>query len=183
VFCFSWSRGVAPCYVVRLESITRRGHHDGRLVDAAAFLAAVRRLRAARGSENPMSDTDSHRPEWVRCNDHRRDVEEVHYCRRGRFGRGDCDLPPWPVSKHDLDARCHYSPTGELWRRIYGGSYVSPRSRRPFRRQWFSTERTAQRAILRSLTRDANSGGEIDEEVIDHRQTHRHATYGGGYWD
>ncbi|MGV0740631.1 hypothetical protein ABQF35_30285 [Mycobacterium syngnathidarum] len=130
-----------------------------------------------------MSHTDSHRPDWVRCNDHRGGVEEVHYCRRGRFGRGGCDLPAWPVSKHDLDAHCRYSPTGELWQRIYGGSYVSPPSRKPFRRQWFASERTAQRAILRSLTRDANSGGVVDDDVIDNRQTHRYAMWGGGYWD
>ncbi|MBF9519537.1 hypothetical protein [Mycobacteroides chelonae] len=34
-----------------------------------------------------------------------------------------------------------------------------------------------------AVTRDANSGGDVDEDVIDNRQTHRHATWGGGYWD
>lgn len=130
-----------------------------------------------------MSDTDKTRPVWVQCNDNRADVVIWHASRCDRSGGGACDLPAWPVDKHHLDARCHYSPTGELSRRLYGGSYVTTRSRRPFRRSWFSSERTAQRAILRSLTRDAMFGGDVDEDVIDHRHTHRHATWGGGYWD
>ncbi|ULP48353.1 hypothetical protein [Mycolicibacter virginiensis] len=60
---------------------------------------------------------------------------------------------------------------------------MAPPSRQPFRREWFASERAAQRRIARSLTRDANSGGEVAEDVIDDRQTHRHASYGGGWWD
>lgn len=129
-----------------------------------------------------MSDTDKTRPEWVQCNDHRRDVTASHSYRCHGTGGAACDLPPWPVDKHHLDTGCRYRPAGALWQRIYGG-YVVTHSRRPFRRGWFSSERSTQRAILRSLTRDAMFGGEVDENVIDHRQTHRHATYGGGYWD
>ncbi|OBA98299.1 hypothetical protein A5666_22940 [Mycolicibacterium fortuitum] len=129
-----------------------------------------------------MSDNDAHRPDWVQCNDYRRDVTVSHSYRCHGTGGAACDLPEWPVDKQDLDTRCCYRPTGELWQRIYGG-YVVTRSRKPFRRQWFASERTAQRVILRSLTRDAMFGGEVDENVIDHRQTHRHTTYGGGYWD
>lgn len=130
-----------------------------------------------------MSDTDSHRPVWVQSNDNRADVTVSHSYRCHGTGGGACDLPEWPVDKHHLDTGCSYRPTGELWQRIYRGSYVSPRSRRQFRRQWFSSERTAQRAILRSLTRDAMHGGDVDENVIDDRQTHRFGTYGGGWWD
>jgi hypothetical protein len=130
-----------------------------------------------------MSDTDSTRPEWVQCNDRRRDVTVSHSYRCHGSGGIACDLPEWPVSRHDLDTACCYRPTAELSRRIYGDTYVTPRSRTVYRRMWFSSERTAQRAILRGLTRDANSGGEIDEDRIDNRQTHRHATYGGGWWD
>lgn len=130
-----------------------------------------------------MSHTDAHRPEWVQCNDHRRDVTVSHSYRCDRTGGAACDLPEWPVDKHHLETGCCYRPTGELWQRVYRGSYVSPRSRRPFRRAWFSSERTAQRVILRSLTRNAMYGGEVDEDAVDHRQTHRYATYGGGYWD
>ncbi len=132
---------------------------------------------------NPISDTDSTRPVWLQLNDHRGDVTVRHGSRCHRSRGTDCDLPAWPVSKPDLDTRCYYAPTGELWQRVYGGSYVTPRSRKPFRRSWFSSERTAQRVILRSLTRDANSGGEIDEDRIDDRQTGRYRMYGGGWWD
>ncbi|SIH16643.1 hypothetical protein [Mycobacteroides abscessus] len=130
-----------------------------------------------------MSDTDAHRPEWVQCNDYRRDVTASHSCRCHGTGGAACDLPEWPVDKHDLDTGCSYRPAGKLWQRIYGGSYVSPRSRKPFRRNWFAAERSAQRAILRSLTRDATYGGDVDEGVIDDRQTRRYATWGGGWWN
>lgn len=128
-----------------------------------------------------MSRTDAHRPVWVRLNDRRGDVVAVHLCERS--AGADCDLPPWPVDQRHRDTHCYYRPVGELRERAYRGSYVWPRSRRPFRRAWFGSERTAQRAVLRSLTRDANSSGEIDEDRIDHRQTHRYAEYGGGWWD
>ena len=130
-----------------------------------------------------MSDTDKTDPVWVRLNDHRGDVVATHSYRCHGSGGANCDLPAWPVGKHELGTLCCYLPTGELWERIYGGSYVSPPSRQRSRREWFASERTAQRAILRSLTRDAMRGGEVDEDVIDNRQTHRHAMYTGGWWD
>ncbi|MDH6245513.1 hypothetical protein [Mycobacterium sp. OTB74] len=130
-----------------------------------------------------MSHTDSHRPAWVQCNDHRRDVVADHSHRCHSSGGADCDLPAWPVDKHHNETRCCYHPAAELPQRIYGGSYVTPRSRKPYRRMWFGSERTAQRAILRALTRDAMHGGDVDDDVIDHRQTHRHTEYGGGWWD
>lgn len=130
---------------------------------------------------NPMSHTDSHRPAWVQYNDHRRDVVTSHICHRS--GGADCDLPAWPVDRHHNDTSCCYRPTGELWQRIYGGSYVAVRSRRSFRRSWFDSERTAQRAILRRLTREAMYGGEVEEDRIDNRQTHRYAAWNGGWWD
>lgn len=130
-----------------------------------------------------MSKTDAHRPEWVQCNDRRGDVYVSHSYRCHRTGGGDCDLPAWPVDKHHLDTGCCYRPGAELSQRAYGGVYISIRSRQPFRRAWFASERTAQRAILRSLSREAMYGGDVDEDVIDNRQTHRHAMWGGGWWD
>lgn len=130
-----------------------------------------------------MSNTDAHRPEWVRMNDRRGDVRVSHSHRCHRSGGTECDLPAWPVDQLHRDTGCCYRPTGELWQRIYGGTYASPPSRKPFRRSWFAAERTAQRSILRALTREANSGGAVDEDVIDNRQTHRHGMYGGGWWD
>ncbi len=62
-------------------------------------------------------------------------------------------------------------------------AYSDTAYRQPARRAWFSSDRAAQRVIARSLARDANSGGVIDEDVIDNRQTSRGAEYGGGYWD
>ncbi|MUL78786.1 hypothetical protein [Mycolicibacterium sp. CBMA 226] len=130
-----------------------------------------------------MSHTDSHRPEWVRCNDYRREVTISHSQRCHRTGGAACDLPQWPVDKHHNETSCRYHPTAELSLRIYRGSYVTTRSRRPFRRAWFDSERTAQRMILRGLTRDAMHGCAVDDDVIDNRQTHRHTEYGGGWWD
>lgn len=130
-----------------------------------------------------MSHTDKARPEWVQCNDRRSDVVASHSYRCHGTGGAACDLPPWPVDKHHLDTWCCYRPAGELWQRICGGSYVSPRSRKPFRRNWFAAELSAQRVILRSLTRDAMYGDDVDEDVIDNRQTHRYAMYGGGWWN
>ncbi|MGB3483587.1 MAG: hypothetical protein WBB07_15400 [Mycobacterium sp.] len=130
-----------------------------------------------------MSDTDAHRPDWVQCNDQRGDAVAAHSYRCHESGGVACDLPAWPVDKHHLDTRCSYVPTAELWQRIYGDTYVTPRGRRLHRRAWSASERAAQRAILRSLTRDAMRGGHVDEDVIDNRQTHRHVVYGGGWWD
>lgn len=130
-----------------------------------------------------MSDTDVHRPAWVRCNDHRCDVVVSHHDRCHRSGGADCDLPPWPVDTHHFDAWCSYRPDARLRQRIYGYSSVGNHGRKLHRRAWFAAERTAQRAILRSLTRDARYGGAVDDEVIDNRQTHRHVVYGGRWWD
>ncbi|MCV7210773.1 hypothetical protein H7J75_19170 [Mycolicibacterium canariasense] len=55
--------------------------------------------------------------------------------------------------------------------------------RQTARRAWFSAERAAQRTILRDLTRQANSRGEINEDRVDNRQTHRYCEYTGGWWD
>lgn len=130
-----------------------------------------------------MSDTDKTRPEWVQFNNHLRNVCVSHSYRCHSSGGAECDLPARPVHKHHNETRCCYHPTTELRRRIYGGTYITARSRRAYRRAWFSSERTAQRAILRELTRDAMYGGEVDEDRIDNRQTHRHVDYGGGWWD
>lgn len=80
-----------------------------------------------------------------------------------------CDLLPWPVGKHHLETRCVYCPRGGTVGA--GGSQplrVAP-SRQLFRRRWFASERSAQRVILCSLTCDANSDCEIDENVVDNR--------------
>lgn len=65
------------------------------------------------------------------------------------------------------------------WRKMFSDSSY----RQVARRDWNRADRTAQRTILRSLTRDANSLDEVNEDVIDNRQTHRFAAYGGGWWD
>jgi hypothetical protein len=117
----------------------------------------------------------------VRCNDHRGDVVAWHHCHQS--GGSACDLPEWPVDKHRNETWCSYHPAGELCQRIYGDTVISIRRRKPHRRAWFDSERTAQRAILRSLSRDAMYGGVVDEDVIDNRQTHRYSEYGGGWWD
>jgi hypothetical protein len=130
-----------------------------------------------------MPDADKTDPIWVRLNDRRRDVRAAHSYQCHQTGGAGCDLPSWPVDKHDRDTRCGYRPTGELWERIYGGSYVNPPSRQPDRHDWFAADREAQRRIARSLTRDAMYGGDVDEDVIDNRHTHRYGTWGGGWWD
>lgn len=49
--------------------------------------------------------------------------------------------------------------------RIGGGTYVSLRSHRTRVRTSFDSERTQQRAILRSFTGGALYGGEVDEDA------------------
>ncbi len=134
-------------------------------------------------SENPVSHTDAHRPEWVQLNDHRGAVLVAHSYQCHRSGGADCDLPAWPITKHDLVTGCCYYPTAVLSQRINGYSYAGNRGRKANRRSWLASERTAQRAILRSLTRDAMYGDDVNEAVIDNRQAHRHVMWGGGWWD
>ncbi|MGH3724779.1 MAG: hypothetical protein ACRDUS_11740 [Mycobacterium sp.] len=130
-----------------------------------------------------MSDTDRTRPVWVQRNDHRSDVVVAHSYRCHESGGAACDLPAWPVDQCNRDTGCSYPPAGELWQHIYVGSCLVSPGRKRYRRAWFASERAAQRAILRGLTRDATCGGEVDEDRIDNRQTHRHAEYGGGWCD
>ena len=94
----------------------------------------------------------------MQCNDHRSDViaDHSYRCRGSRSTA--CDLPVWPVDKQHLDTGCGYCPTARLRQRIHGSSYVGNGVRKPNRREWFSSERSAQRAILRRLTRDAMRG-------------------------
>ncbi|CPR93559.1 hypothetical protein PP568_06850 [Mycobacteroides abscessus] len=130
-----------------------------------------------------MSKTDKTDPIWVRLNGHRGDVRIWHCHRCCASGGIRCDLPTWPVHKRDRKTNCGYRPIGELGERIDRGSNCAPSSRKPFRQAWFAADRTAQRWIAQSLTRDANSGGEVDEDVIDNRKAGRLRLYSAGWWN
>ncbi|KXO98388.1 Uncharacterised protein (plasmid) [Tsukamurella tyrosinosolvens] len=125
-----------------------------------------------------MSKTDKTRPSHVQVHDAPAMRPNHSYaCLR----RGECDLPADPWSRDNFTAYCEWEPVSEPvpWRKLFSESGY----RQTARRRWYRADRTAQRAIARSLTRDANSSGEIDEDVIDNRVAGPYALYGGGWWD
>lgn len=125
-----------------------------------------------------MSKTDKTRP----ANVQERDAAAMRPQHSGAcIGGCGCDLPGDPRSRDSSVSRCRWVPVRGL--EPYWKAFSDTPYRQAGRRAWFSSERSAQRAIARSLTRDTNSGGDIDEGVIDNRQTSRGAEYGGGYWD
>ncbi|RDH13415.1 hypothetical protein [Tsukamurella pulmonis] len=125
-----------------------------------------------------MSKTDKTRPAHVQERDsHAMRPEHFSAC----IGGGECDLPDEPRSHDSVESRCRWVPVRGI--EPYWKAFSDTPYRQACRRAWFSSDRAAQRAIARNLTRDANSGGDIDEDVIDNRQTSRGAEYGGGYWD
>ncbi|CPT60347.1 Uncharacterised protein [Mycobacteroides abscessus subsp. abscessus] len=127
-----------------------------------------------------MSKTDKTRPWRVQMNDIRA-MRAVHMCDdlHRLHARFPCDLPddPWSFT----DTGCRWEPAHEpmLNRKLFSES----RYRQSARRSWYSAERAARRNTLRSLTRDAMYGGEVDESVIDNRVACRHGMYSGGWWD
>lgn len=101
---------------------------------------------------------------------------------RNCLGRGMCDLPHDPWSRDNVAAYCTWVPVADpvvpWWK-----AYSDTAHRQHARRDWFRADRAAQLAILRALTREANSDGDVDENRLDNRETHRGAQYGGDYWD
>ncbi|WP_233164849.1 hypothetical protein, partial [Pedobacter sp. ASV28] len=90
--------------------------------------------------------------------------------------------PLRPTGRWSVPAtNCHWSPILDrtVWRRMFSDTSY----RKTARRSWYRSDRTARRAMLRSLTRDALFGGEVDEDVIDNRVAGLHAVYSGGWWD
>ncbi|BBX37571.1 hypothetical protein MMAG44476_37408 [Mycolicibacterium mageritense DSM 44476 = CIP 104973] len=127
-----------------------------------------------------MSKTDKTRPWRVQIND-APGMRAAHMCTgiRRLHVTAACDLPtdPWTYA----DTVCRWEPAREPvphWKMFSDTGY-----RQTARRAWFSAERAAQRTILRDLTRQANSRGEINEDRVDNRQTHRYCEYTGGWWD
>jgi len=124
-----------------------------------------------------MSRTDKDRPYYIRVQD-RLDatyngVEHSAFA----HGRGECDAHT-PVNASDLfRTECGF----------YGrhfGPYCSPARARDGRKAWHRRHRASARQFLGELIRSANHGDvEAAEDLIDNRQTHRFAEYGGGYWD
>lgn len=89
-----------------------------------------------------------------------------------------CDLPDNPRAY--ANTRCAWEPAdpGFRWERMFSDPH-----RKRCRKQWYRADRAAVRGTLRSLLRDANSEGEINENVIDNRTPTRYGVYGGGWWD
>lgn len=127
-----------------------------------------------------MSKTDKTRPWRVQLNDVRA-MRPMHMC--GDLHRRHtpfvCDLPDYPWSF--TDTGCRWEPVREptVNRKMFSES----RYRQFARRAWYSSERAARRSALRSLTRDAMYGGDVDESVVDNRVAGRYAMYGGGWWE
>ncbi len=125
-----------------------------------------------------MSNTDKTRPARVQ--------ERDALAMRAEHGwsclsQGVCDLSDDPWGRDNFTAYCSWVPVRDPvphWKLHSDTAW-----RQHARRDWFRADRAAQRAILRALTREVNSAGEVEEDSIDNRQTHRGAEYGGGYWD
>ena len=126
-----------------------------------------------------MSRTDKDRPVYVRAFDPF-DSQFLNAVTHDAWShaRGECDA----------DTSC--DAKGRFWRtgcapemRFYRGSYTSMRAR-DGRAAWHRRHRASARGFLRELVIAANCGDVEDaEDLIDNRQTHRFAEYGGGYWD
>lgn len=119
-----------------------------------------------------MSKTDKTRLWRVQMNDVRA-MRAVHMCDglHHLHARFPCDLPddPWSFT----DTGCRWEPVREptVNRKLFSES----KYRKFARRQWYSGERAARRGALRSLTRDAMYGGDVDENVIENRVASRYA--------
>lgn len=126
-----------------------------------------------------MSKTDKTRPWRVQITDAHA-MRAVHRCEslRRLHAPRPCDLPtdPWSLS----DTVCCWEPVREP---VHWPKMFADQKRKHCRRQWYASERTARRATLRALTRDAAYGGEVDENVINNRVPGRYQMYSGGWWD
>lgn len=126
-----------------------------------------------------MSRTDKDRPVYIRAFD--------------PFSREFYNTiahDAWAHAHGECDAGTEHSAERRFWRcgcvpemRFYRGSYTSVRAS-DARNTWHRKHRASARVFLRELIAAANGGDVEDaEDLIDNRQTHRFAEYGGGYWD
>ncbi|MBC9704519.1 MAG: hypothetical protein H9W81_05820 [Enterococcus sp.] len=118
-----------------------------------------------------MSRTFKDRPYWVRANDPQQDryayhnhiyvdecpIDEKYTSNFGSYSRACGYALPWTYYRNDTP------------KKVRNTSYWIPL-------------RTDERKVLNNLTRDYNTYGEIDEDFF-LQEHHRHARYGGGYWD
>ena len=126
-----------------------------------------------------MSRTDKDRPVYIRAFDpFSREFYNTISHDAWAHAHGECDAGTEHGAENRFwSARC----TPEM--RFYRGSYTSMRAR-DGRKTWHRKHRASARGFLRELVIAAN-GGHVEEaeDLIDNRQTHRFAEYGGGYWD
>lgn len=124
-----------------------------------------------------MSRTYKDRPYWVRQNDPREDRVPYHdhierWWRRRINWDGECHLDE-PVN-HETR---HSFPCGYYLRQRW---YNVPRDFRHY--NYYGPLRAHERDNLRDAAKQYNSWGEVDEDFY-LPEAHRHATFGGGYWD
>lgn len=135
-----------------------------------------------------MSRTDKDTPQWVLLNRPEMwagerhatwvTITDEHGRRRLVAHRPDlCDLHMpatangWPHCEHIL----RETPRSPRW--YYGGLGKKARHLR-----WNAPERTATREALTELVKQHRGGAELDDSRVPVQQ-HRHATWGGGWWD
>lgn len=133
-----------------------------------------------------MSRTDKDRPYWVRVNDETEARTPYHYHHGSRFYNGG-----YKVNAEDEDGYCTIDDkrTGQPgeWR-LPCGYYLGYRRHvceippGAEREGYYAPLRNDERMALRNAVKDYNTFGEVDEDMYLQEQ-HRHATYGGGYWD
>lgn len=149
-----------------------------------------------------MSRTDKDRPWWIRNHDETDGLREVHDHRARWKWLCDCPRPWWAVTggRHRIGEGTWGWSEGECeidsrvddgrksWRvscyreRIDRLSFYGSASREWRRARYWGPERAADRAIHRNLVKDWNTFGDCDDSAVQLNQ-HRHATFGGGWWD
>jgi len=127
-----------------------------------------------------MSRTDKDRPYWVRVNDETEARTEFHYHHR-RY-RGD----PYE-GEYECEIDNPVDDSTVMWKRRCG-YYLGYRHHiceippGAVREGYNAPLRNDERMALRNAVKDYNTFGEVDEDMYLQEQ-HRHACYGGGYWD
>lgn len=132
-----------------------------------------------------MSRTDKDAPwrvrvEWFKPSHHTRCPDYIQ--RRWQHWNGDrpCDLPPEPDRHHRRSwthpTGCTWEPTG--WDRRY---YTWPPNHLDRHAYWWGPDRANTRDLLKSAAKEYRAASEVDS-VPDPVQ-HRHAMWGGGWWD
>lgn len=132
-----------------------------------------------------MSRTFKDRPYWIRVNDPKTLRYAVHH--HASFGHVYTPFNGKPV--HILDYCTIDEPysAGDNYPKPCYYRLISPHrydetTKEMRHNAYWEPMRTDERIVLRNAVKDYNTYGEIDEDFF-LQENHRHARYGGVYWD